>query len=90
MKTKYAQIIQILLQLHKEFPSYNIGKHLSTALDGENLWGISDKEFLSALKKYKLELSSIKKEEDIDSILSIGKNLKNISASDIIEEEDEY
>lgn len=89
----YREIIQTLNQLHKDHPSYNIGKHLSTASDGcTDLWGITDKELLSSLKKYKEELDvdvSNREEEDIETIIKDGMNLGGIFSNDI-EEEEEY
>lgn len=52
----YSQILTLLSDLQKSFPSYNLGKHLSTALDGQDVWGMSDKSLLYALTKYKTEL----------------------------------
>ena len=49
----YRQILQMLERLRKAHPTYNIGRHISTALDGYNdVWGVTDKEFLFALEKY--------------------------------------
>ena len=53
-KNYYNQIIHILQELHKGFPTYNMGRHLSTALDeyGCNIWGMTDKEMEYVLYKY--------------------------------------
>jgi hypothetical protein len=54
----------VLESLHKAHPTYNIGRHISTALDGyDDIWGVTDKEFLFALEKYELELNM-----DVDHI----------------------
>ena len=57
-KNYYNQIIHILQELHKGFPTYNMGRHLSTALDeyGCNIWGMTDKEMEYVLYKYKSQL----------------------------------
>lgn len=75
----YKQICSILEKLHKSHPNYNMGKHLATALDGSDLWGISDKEMLLALKKYSTELflDEKHKNEDIDSIIKGGLHLQD-------------
>ena len=80
----YVQIIDLLNELHNSFPTYNLGKHLSTALDGE-AWGISDKELLYILTKYKTELElDVQHSNDIDYIIRDGMNLNDI----LLEEED--
>lgn len=52
----YTRILAILKALRLKHPTYNIGRHISTALDGYgDLWNVTDKEFLFALEKYKIE-----------------------------------
>jgi len=85
----YSQIIATLNELHKSFPTYNIGKHLSTALDGHgDVWGMSDKEFLYVLTKYRIELDLDgpynSNDQEIESIIKSGMDLDNIF------EEEEY
>jgi len=76
----YRQIIRVLENLHKAHPTYNIGRHISTALDGyDDIWGVTDKEFLFALEKYELELNMDSPhidEEEIDEIIKDGMNLE--------------
>ena len=76
----YRQILQTLERLHKAHPTYNIGRHISTALDGyDDVWGVTDKEFLFALEKYELELNMDSPhidEEEIDEIIKDGMNLE--------------
>jgi hypothetical protein len=87
----YNQIVQVLQQLHTAYPTYNIGRHISTALsDYGDLWGVTDKEFLFALEKYKAELEMDVpriEELEIDEIVKDGMNLGAILKE---EEEDEY
>lgn len=52
----HNKIINTLNEVHKLFPTYSIGRHISQATDGEDTWGISDKELLFRLEKYKTEL----------------------------------
>jgi hypothetical protein len=70
----------VLESLHKAHPTYNIGRHISTALDGyDDIWGVTDKEFLFALEKYELELNMDSPhidEEEIDEIIKDGMNLE--------------
>ena len=83
----YFQIIKILQSLNKSHPSYNIGRHLSTALDGHDLWGVSDREVFLALRDYKTELeidSHHIKNDDVDNIIKQGMNLNSL---DLYEEE---
>jgi len=75
----YRQIIKAFERLNKAHPTYNIGRHISTALDGyTDVWGVSDKEFLFALQKYEIELNmDIDRidEEEIEDIIKDGMNL---------------
>ena len=89
----YNQIIRVLEDLREEHPTYNIGKHLSTALDGSDLWGMSDKEIYTALKKYAIELDSDLHEDtdDLEEIIKDGININHMCSEDLLEEdEDEY
>jgi len=83
----YNQIIQLLQQLHTAYPSYNMGRHLSTALDEYgDVWGLTDKEILFALDKYKSQLEldiPHTDDKEIDQIIKDGMNL-----DDILKEED--
>jgi hypothetical protein len=88
MSSHYQQIISILERLKKDHPSYNIGRHISTALyDYDDVWGVSDKEFLFALRKYELELNIDVNhtQEEIDEIVKEGMNLNKL----FLEEEEE-
>jgi hypothetical protein len=90
MKT-YEQILSVLVELKELFPSYNLGRHLDTALDGyKDLWGMTDKEMLFALKKYKAQLSQDVPhvdESEIDKIIKDGMQLHNVLHED--DEEDD-
>ena len=91
----YNQIIRVLEDLREEHPTYNIGKHLSTALDGSDLWGMTDKAIYTALKKYAIELDSDlhdDNDDDLEEIIKEGINIKNICSNDLFEEDedDEY
>jgi len=84
----YRQIIQTLLRLQKAYPTYNIGRHISTAMDEyTDVWGVNDREFLYAIQKYEIELNIDGPhidEEEIEEIIKDGMNL------DSIFEEEEY
>ena len=79
---QYKEIINVLERLKKAHPTYNIGRHISTALDGyDDLWGVTDKEFLFALEKYELALNIDKDhidEEELDDIIKDGMNLEKL------------
>lgn len=81
-KTHYTEIISILQELHKNFPTYNLGRHLATALDGYgDIWGITDKEFAFALSKYKAEIEMDvphTDEGELEKIIKEGMDLDNI------------
>ncbi len=79
----------MLESLRKAHPTYNIGRHISTALDGyDDIWGVTDKEFLFALEKYELELNMDVDhidQEEIEEIIKDGMNLERT----LFEEEEE-
>lgn len=84
----YRKIINVLESLHKAHPTYNMGRHISTALDGyDDIWGITDKEFLFALEKYELALSMDVNhdQEEIEDIIKDGMHLNTM----FLEEEEE-
>jgi hypothetical protein len=83
----YLQIIATLNELHKSFPTYNLGKHLSTALDGHgDVWGMSDKELLYVLNKYKVEMEldspHNSSDEEIEEIIKGGLDLDYLMEDD--------
>ncbi len=84
----YRQIIQTLVRLQKAYPTYNIGRHISTALDEySDVWGVSDREFLYAIQKYEIELNidgPHLDDKEIEEIIKDGMNL------DSMFEEEEY
>jgi len=78
----YRQIIKAFERLQKAHPTYNIGRHIATALDGySDVWGVTDKEFLFARQKYEIELNLDHPhidEEEIDEIIKDGMNLERM------------
>jgi hypothetical protein len=88
----YNNVIHLLQELHTLYPSFNMCRHLSTALDGYNdTWGVSDKELLFALNKYKLQLEMDvphEEGEELEKIIHDGMNLKGLSSL-LDEEEDD-
>jgi len=88
--TAYEQILSILIELKEAFPSYNLGRHLDTALNEyKDIWGMTDKEMLYALSKYKSQLTldiPHPDESEIDKIVKDAMNLDTILQED---EEDE-
>lgn len=84
----YNQVLNILKELNKRHPHFNMGRHLSTALDGYgDIWGLSDKELSYALEKYKTQLEmDVPHAEDVDDIVKEAENLQGMFE----EEEEEY
>jgi len=81
----YNQILGILHELQKDYPQYNMGRHLATALDGYgDVWGIPDTEIVFALTKYKAQLNMDFTHDsyDIDRIIEDGTDLDNILKED--------
>jgi len=83
----YRKIIHVLESLHKAHPFYNMGQHIATAMDGSDLWGVTDKEMLFALQKYEasLDMDIDHNEEEIEEIIKDGMNLERT----LFEEEEE-
>jgi hypothetical protein len=80
-RNNYKAIIDVLLELHKDHPSYEMGKHFSIALsEYKDIWNVPDKEILSALKKYQQEISEEADitEDYISQIIQEGMNLDTI------------
>ena len=86
------QIVHLLTDLHKLYPNYNMGRHLSTALDGYgDVWGVTDKEMLFAIEKYKAQLDSDiphTDDKEIENIIKDGLDLANILKEDEDNEQD--
>lgn len=85
------KVINQLEQLTKDYPSFGVGRHISTALsDYGDFWGITDKEFSFALDKYIAQLdldeNSIAAPDYIDKIIEDAKHLFDAKTDD----EDEY
>jgi len=84
--TPYQQALKILEDLQKAFPTYNLGRHLSTALyEYKDMWGMTDREMVYALSKYKAELMQDVQHLDdteIDKIIREGMNLDTILDDD--------
>jgi hypothetical protein len=78
----YYKVLALLQQLHVSYPNYNMGRHIATALDEYgDVWGLSDREILFALEKYKAELDMDvphTDESELDQIIKDGMNLENI------------
>jgi hypothetical protein len=78
----YYRVLALFQQLHTSYPNYNMGRHIATALDEYgDVWGLSDREILFALEKYKAELDMDiphTDENEIDQIIKEGMNLENI------------
>lgn len=76
----YNLILQELQKLHAAYPTHSMGMHLSTALDEYgDLWGVTDKEVLFALEKYKASLDmDFPHIEEIDQIIKDGMDLDKL------------
>lgn len=88
-ESEYNQIISLFQELNKKYSTYSIGRHISTALDGyDDMWGVTNKEFLFALNKYAttLELDNSNEADDkfLSKIIEDGKHL-----FDEVDDEDE-
>ena len=81
-RNHYNQVIHTLQELHKSFPTYNMGRHLATVLDEYgDIWGMTDKELAYALYKYKSQIEMDVPHTDdseLDKIIKEGMDLDNI------------
>ena len=81
-KNYYNDSLHTLQELHKSFPTYNLGRHLATALsDYGDIWGMTDKEIAFALDKYMSELEldvPHTDDSELDRIIKEGMDLDNI------------
>ena len=76
----YRKIVKTLDELKKAHPKCSLGKHMSTAIDSEDmadLWNISDKELYESLINYQagLDMDIPHDDDDIEQIIENGKNL---------------
>ena len=80
----YERILQALTRLHKMYPTYNMGRHLSTVLDEQgDVWGMTDKELSYLLSKYIKQLEiDIPHADDVEDIIKGGLNLNKLIIED--------
>jgi hypothetical protein len=88
--TLYNNILKELKELKKRYPSYTMGKHIATALDEyRDVWGMTDKEFLFAITKYKatmeMDVPHETEDRELQKIINDGMNLHSI-----LDEEEDY
>lgn len=86
-----SKIVKVLEQLHKDFPHCNLGRHLATALDEQDLWSLTDGNMFILLDEYAAELSLDKPHEDseeLEKIIKGGMNLTTLLDDDDEEEID--
>jgi len=79
----------MLETLHAKHPTYTIGQHLATALDGyRDLWPLTDEEVFISLERYacEMEYDSPHKydEKEISKIVSDGMHIRSV----LIDEEE--
>lgn len=86
--TEYKQALEVLTQLKLEYPTHTLGQHISIALaDYGDIWNVTDKEFVFALEKYRVELEhNIVADSEIDKIIKDAQNLDKL----FTEEEEDY
>lgn len=81
--TSYNSILKIFKELKVRYPSYKMSQHIATALcDYNDVWGISDKEFLFAMTKYmatmEMDVPHETDDRDIQKIIKEGMSLHSI------------
>lgn len=87
-KDEYKLIIEKLISLHRQHPSYEFGRHISIAFsEYGDVWGLSNKEAFFALEKYELSIETgdvIASDEEIAELLRDSEHF-----DDILNEEDD-
>lgn len=85
----YTDILGVLKELKALYPSYSMGKHISTALDDYgDIWGLSDKELLYAFTKYKAQMQmDVPHETDEEELKAIMEDAMNLRIEDNFDEE---
>lgn len=83
----YKDIITALLELKQHYPSYTMGKHIATILDDyQDVWGLTDREFLYALTKYtatmEMDVPHETDERELQRIIDDGMDLRLPSDED--------
>jgi hypothetical protein len=81
----YHKIIINLNKLKDVYPSYNMGRHLSTIIDEcGDVWGMTDKELFNSLNRYmkQLALDIPHEEKELDKIIQEGMHLDKILIDD--------
>jgi|TARA_R110000796_G_scaffold70749_2_gene160665 hypothetical protein len=76
--TYMQEIVKIINQLTVNHPKISLGKHIDTALDGENIWSLSNEKFYSLLRNYQAKLDAVELSDDdweMDKILKDGMDL---------------
>lgn len=87
--TAYTQAIHLLQELKRTYPTHTLGQHIAMSTsDYGDVWGITDKELLFALEKYKAELDfNIVPDESVDKIVRDAQDLDKLLGE---EEEENY
>ena len=80
------KIVEIINQLTVNHPKINLGKHIDTALDGENIWSLSNKKFYSLLRNYQAKLDAVELSDDDWEMDKILKDAMDLTA----DEHDEF
>lgn len=83
----YFKVIELLQILKREYPTYDISKHIATATsDYKDIWGLTDRQLYDLLEKYQFELScdseKLAPDSEIDKIIKDGMNLNTILDDD--------
>lgn len=91
MRSDFKRVLSILEQLHKEYPTHSVAKHISTATaDYGDIWSLSDKDLYKLLKDYK-SIIPPEAEFKLDEFVSkIEEDAKHIFEDDYLKEEDGY
>lgn len=91
-KNTYKECLSTLQELHSKYPTYPLAQHISTAMaDYGDFWGLTDREFLFALKKYSAELEmdagNVVSEDYVQKIVA---DANSLFTPDDEEDEDGY
>ena len=90
--TLSTQILVVLKDIHSLDPTVPLCNHIDISMsEYTDIWGVSDKDFLDALLKYKSELElDPTPNKNIDTIIEEGKNLETLFSKEEGEDWDSY
>lgn len=89
----YRECLRIFENLYATHPTFSLGRHIATALsDYGDIWGLTNKELLFALRKYEAEIElnhnmHTSHKDFVDKVVKDAANLDELLTDDNILDE---